>query len=163
LHETHCDEFLYEHLRQGVVSREMQGALGHCVALKLFGKLREDRAAERQVAQVILERGKAGDGLRARWVSDLRPLAGEERSDEEHVDRRASLPVATRWDRSATTKEVLMRKLIYSMGVSLDGFIAGPDGARISATDDRLGRNGGAVHSSHRATALRGIRTLIQR
>jgi hypothetical protein len=36
----------------------MQGALGHCVVVKLVGKMPEDRAAKRQVAQVILERGK---------------------------------------------------------------------------------------------------------
>ena len=34
-------------------------------ALELIGELPEDRAAEWQVAQVILERGKAGDGLAA--------------------------------------------------------------------------------------------------
>jgi dihydrofolate reductase len=38
------------------------------------------------------------------------------------------LHLATGWDRSATTREVLIRKLIYSMSVSLDGYIAGPDG-----------------------------------
>jgi hypothetical protein len=38
----------------------VQGALGHRVAIKLIGKLPEDRAAERQVAQVSLERRKAG-------------------------------------------------------------------------------------------------------
>jgi hypothetical protein len=43
--------------------REVQGALGHRVAVEFVGKLREDRTAERQVAQVIFERGKAGDGL----------------------------------------------------------------------------------------------------
>jgi hypothetical protein len=43
----------------------VQGALGHRVAVELIRKLREDRAAERQVAQVILERGKASDRLTA--------------------------------------------------------------------------------------------------
>ena len=50
---------------KGAVDPEVQGALGHRVALELVGKLREDRAAERQVAQVILERGKTGDRLTA--------------------------------------------------------------------------------------------------
>jgi len=61
----HCDQFLHEGLRQRTVDREVEGALGHRVALKLIGDLREDGAAEWQVAQVILERGKAGDGLTA--------------------------------------------------------------------------------------------------
>jgi dihydrofolate reductase len=39
------------------------------------------------------------------------------------------------------TEEGLMRKLIYSMGVSLDGFIAGPDGEiDWSAPDEELHR-----------------------
>jgi dihydrofolate reductase len=42
---------------------------------------------------------------------------------------------------SAPTKEDRVRKLIYSMGVSLDGFIAGPDGdIDWSAPDEELHR-----------------------
>ena len=40
---------------------EVQGTLGHRVALKLIGELRQDRAAERQVAEVSLERREARD------------------------------------------------------------------------------------------------------
>jgi dihydrofolate reductase len=41
----------------------------------------------------------------------------------------------------ASTKEVVMRKVIYSMGVSLDGFIAGPNGEiDWSAPDEDLHR-----------------------
>ncbi len=65
LRETHLDQFLDERLRQGAIDGEVQGALGHRVAVELVSKPREDRAAERQVAQVILERGKAGDRLTA--------------------------------------------------------------------------------------------------
>src|ERR1035441_2720055 len=65
LREAHRDQFLDKRLRQGAVNREVQGALGHRVAVELTRELREDRAAERQVAQVILERGKAGDRLTA--------------------------------------------------------------------------------------------------
>src|SRR5918996_3040374 len=44
-------------------------------------------------------------------------------------------------DQSADRKRTLMRKLIYSMGVSLDGFIAGPDGKfGWSAPDEELHR-----------------------
>src|SRR5665213_778085 len=39
----------------------MQRALGHCVTRKLIGKLWQQRAAERQVAEVILERREARD------------------------------------------------------------------------------------------------------
>src|SRR5437763_16983229 len=46
-----------------MVIGEVQGALGHRVALELVAKLPKNRAAERQVAQVILERGEARDGL----------------------------------------------------------------------------------------------------
>jgi hypothetical protein len=35
----------------------VQGALGHCVVGKLGSKLFQDRAAERQIAQVVLEGG----------------------------------------------------------------------------------------------------------
>ncbi len=38
---------------------EVQGTLGHRVALKLIGELRQDRATERQVAEVSLERREA--------------------------------------------------------------------------------------------------------
>ena len=63
LPKTHRDQPLYERLRQGTVDGKVEGALGHRVALELVGKLREDRAAERQVTQVISERDKAGDRL----------------------------------------------------------------------------------------------------
>src|SRR5581483_12228924 len=43
----------------------MQSALGHRVVAKLVGELLEDGSAERQVAQVILEGGEAGNGLPA--------------------------------------------------------------------------------------------------
>jgi hypothetical protein len=48
-----------------MLGREVQRALGHRVAVKLIGELSEDRTAEGQVAQVILERGEAGDSLTA--------------------------------------------------------------------------------------------------
>ena len=63
LREAHRDELLYERRRQGTVDREMQGAFGHGVVAKPSGKLLKDRAAERQIAQVVIERGKPGDGV----------------------------------------------------------------------------------------------------
>ena len=39
LRETDLDQFLYERLRQGAVDGEVQGALGHRVAVELVGKL----------------------------------------------------------------------------------------------------------------------------
>ena len=48
-----------------MVDREVQRTLGHREALELIGELPQDRAAEWQVAQVILERGKASDCLAA--------------------------------------------------------------------------------------------------
>src|SRR3954466_721831 len=43
----------------------MERTLGHRVAVELVGELPQDRAAEWQVTQVILERGKPGDALAA--------------------------------------------------------------------------------------------------
>jgi GAF domain-containing protein len=42
LRETCRNEFLHDRLRQRAVDREVEGALGHRVALKLVGKARED-------------------------------------------------------------------------------------------------------------------------
>src|SRR6266480_1964724 len=63
IREAHPDEFLHERPWQGTVNREVQRTLGHRVALKLIAKLPKHRAAEREVAQVVLECGKASDGL----------------------------------------------------------------------------------------------------
>src|SRR5579859_6089194 len=63
--EARCDELLHERVAQGAVNREVQRALGHRIAVKLAGELRENRAAELQVAQMILKRGEAGAGLAA--------------------------------------------------------------------------------------------------
>src|SRR5437868_7729847 len=63
LGEANGDELLHERLRQRTVDRKVQRALRHRVALKVVGKLPEDRPAERHVAQVILERGNPRDGL----------------------------------------------------------------------------------------------------
>ena len=63
LAEAHRDQLLDHDLRQGLVDGKVQGALGHRVALELIGERPEYRAAERQVAEVILEGRKAGDDL----------------------------------------------------------------------------------------------------
>ena len=63
--ETHSDQLLDKCLRQRLVDREVEGALCHRVPLKLVGKVRQDRTAERQVTQVIPKCGKACDGLTA--------------------------------------------------------------------------------------------------
>src|SRR5437763_2199569 len=65
LRESGRDEFVHERLRQGAVDIKVQRALRHRVALELIPKLTENGAAERHVAQVILEGGKAGDGRTA--------------------------------------------------------------------------------------------------
>jgi hypothetical protein len=65
LPETHRDQFRHDRFRQWTVDREVEGTLGHRVALKLIAQLREDRTAERQVTQVIPKRGKASDRLTA--------------------------------------------------------------------------------------------------
>ena len=63
LPEPERDQFFDERLRQRTVDWEVEGALGHRVALNLIGKLRQDGAAEREVTQMVRERGKAGNCL----------------------------------------------------------------------------------------------------
>lgn len=63
LFETRPDELLDERLGQRTVDREMQRALCRRVGPQLVCELRKDRAAERQVAQVMLKRSEAGDRL----------------------------------------------------------------------------------------------------
>jgi hypothetical protein len=57
------DELFDEHLRQWTVDAKVQCALGHRVALELARELRQHRAAEGEVAEVILEGGEARDDL----------------------------------------------------------------------------------------------------
>src|SRR5205807_6149697 len=61
--EAHRNQLLHQRLRQWAVDREVQRALGHRVSAKLISKLFEDRPAERQVAQVVLERRESRDNL----------------------------------------------------------------------------------------------------
>ena len=61
LGQTDRDESVHQRLRKWTIDGEVQRALGHGVPIEFVGKLREHRAAEREVAQVILERGKASD------------------------------------------------------------------------------------------------------
>jgi hypothetical protein len=59
--ETHCDQSFHDHLWQWLVDRKVQRALGHRVTRELVGQLRQNRTAERQVAQMMSERREAGD------------------------------------------------------------------------------------------------------
>src|ERR1041385_591261 len=59
--EARRDELLDERLGQWTIYGKVQGALGHRVALELVRASRQHRAAEGEVAQVILEGGEAGD------------------------------------------------------------------------------------------------------
>jgi len=61
--ETHSDQLPHNRLWQRSVQGEVEGTLGHRVTVKLICKLPEDRTTERQVAQMILERGEARDCL----------------------------------------------------------------------------------------------------
>ena len=56
------DELPDECLWKRLVDREVKGALRHRVALELIGELRQGRAAERQITQVVPKCGKACDG-----------------------------------------------------------------------------------------------------
>ena len=60
--ESHGDQLLDERLRKWLVDREVKGALRHRVTLELIGQLRQDRAAERQITQVVPKCGKACNG-----------------------------------------------------------------------------------------------------
>ncbi|HMJ36164.1 MAG TPA: alpha/beta fold hydrolase [Baekduia sp.] len=76
----------------------------------------------------------------ADWL--LRSCRGSElwlRPDDGHISVLDACPVDM--GLAARPRRNMMRKLIYSMGVSLDGFIAGPDGAiDWSAPDEELHR-----------------------
>jgi hypothetical protein len=61
--EAHRNQLLHERLRRRAIDGEVQRALGHRVSLELVSKLVENRAAERQIAQVVLERGEPRDDL----------------------------------------------------------------------------------------------------
>ena len=61
--EAICDGSLDERFRQRTVDGEVQRALGH--SRQAHRQAAEDRAAERQIGQVILERGDAADGFTA--------------------------------------------------------------------------------------------------
>lgn len=65
LAEPHGDQLLDQGDRQGLADVEAQCARRGCVALELVPELGEDGAAVRQVAEVGLERGEAGDRLSA--------------------------------------------------------------------------------------------------
>lgn len=61
--ESRRNELLDEARWERMVYREVESALGHGVSAELIPQAIQDRAAERQVAQVILERSEARDDL----------------------------------------------------------------------------------------------------
>ena len=65
LSEPYRDQSFDERLGQWPIDRKMQRALGPRVARQLVGQLRENRAAERQVAQVASKRSEPGNRLTA--------------------------------------------------------------------------------------------------
>jgi dihydrofolate reductase len=85
--------------------------------------------------------------MAARGVAEVPLQVRPHRVEHLGRDRRRSVVVQVDGSRRATnvhgeqSRRGVMRKLIYSMGVSLDGFIAGPDGEiDWSAPDEELHR-----------------------